>query len=135
MSQENAKTLRAFHEAFNRRLFDVALQHLHPECEIYPAITPPDAPSHYRGHEEARGYMAEHIPDAWEAMTVEFKEQPIEAPDGRTLALERWRVRGRDGIEFDTEVTDIYEFRDGLIARIDGFTEKAEALEAAGLSE
>jgi ketosteroid isomerase-like protein len=133
MSEENIEILRAFYEAFNRRLFDDALQYLHPECELYPAVPAPGEPRHYHGRTEAREFMVERIPDAWNAMTVEFKEEPIEAPDGRTLAVEQWRARGRDGIEIDTEVTDIYAFRDGLIARVDGFTDKGEALEAAGL--
>ena len=44
-------------------------------------------------------------------------------------------MRARDGIETGFQLTDIYTFRDGLIIRIDGFRERAEALEAAGLSE
>jgi hypothetical protein len=44
-------------------------------------------------------------------------------------------VRGRDGIEIDTELTDVYAFRDSLIVRVDGFRDKAKALEAVGLSE
>jgi hypothetical protein len=59
----------------------------------------------------------------------------IELPDGRILAVENWRVRGRDGIEIDTELTDLYAFRAGLIVRVDGFRDRAEAFEAAGLRE
>jgi ketosteroid isomerase-like protein len=134
MSEENVEALGLFYEAFNGRLFDDALQYLHPECQIYPALPAPGEPRHYRGRAEARVFMEELLPAAWEAVTVEFKET-IEAPDGRVLAVERWRVRGRDGIEIDTEVTDAYAFRDGLIVRIDGFADKAQALAAAGLSE
>jgi hypothetical protein len=67
-------------------------------------------------------------------MTVEIKEM-IEAPENRIRAVERWHCGGRDGIEFDTEVADLYAFRDSLIIRVDGFRDKAEALEAAGLRE
>jgi hypothetical protein len=41
--------------------------------------------------------------------------------------------RGRDDIELELALPNLYTFRDGLIVRIDGFTDKAEALEAAGL--
>jgi ketosteroid isomerase-like protein len=133
MSQENVETLGFFYEAFNRRDFDAALQYVHPECEVFPAIWFPTEPSNYRGRDGAMEYFKQAAID-WEALTVEFKET-IEAPDGRTLAVERWRARGRDGIEFDTEVTDAYAFRDGLIVRVDGFRDKAEALKAAGLRE
>jgi ketosteroid isomerase-like protein len=67
-------------------------------------------------------------------MTVEL-EEVIETQDGRVLAVERWRGRGRDGIEVDARCTDVYSFRDGLIFRGEGFRVKAEALEAVGLSE
>ena len=51
------------------------------------------------------------------------------------LAIERWHARGRQGIAFDFEITDVYEFRDGLIVRVKGFRDRADALEAVGLSE
>jgi ketosteroid isomerase-like protein len=41
--------------------------------------------------------------------------------------------RGRDGIELELELPNLFTFRDGLIVRIDGFTDKAAAREAAGL--
>jgi ketosteroid isomerase-like protein len=58
----------------------------------------------------------------------------IEVGDDRVLVVERWTGRAR-GIEFDMRFTDVYEFRDGRCVRVDGFRDKAEALEAAGLSE
>lgn len=63
-------------------------------------------PSNFRGREGAREFLGVTIED-WERVTVAFKET-IEAPDTRILAVERWRMRGRDGIEIDTEITDLY---------------------------
>ena len=40
-----------------------------------------------------------------------------------------------EGMETEIVITQLYTFRDGLILRIDGFRSRAEALEAAGLSE
>ncbi|HEY6654177.1 MAG TPA: nuclear transport factor 2 family protein, partial [Solirubrobacterales bacterium] len=71
--------------------------------------------------------------EAWESVTIEPREI-IETGD-RILAIDRWVFRGRDGIEIDRELPTIFNFRNGLIVRIDGFTDKAQALEAAGLSE
>jgi hypothetical protein len=39
------------------------------------------------------------------------------------------------GVETEIQLTEVYAFRDGLVVSVDGFREKAEALEAAGLSE
>jgi ketosteroid isomerase-like protein len=131
MSQ-NIDTLRATLEAFNRRDFDGALKCAHPDIELRPALHELDVRRMYRGRGELREFM-ETITDAWEEYVVEA-ENPLVAPDGRVLAVERWHARGRDGIEFHFELTDVYEFRDDLIVRIVGFRDKADALEAAGLA-
>jgi uncharacterized protein len=133
MSKENVGVVRRVYEAFNRRDIDAALQNLHPEYELYPALVGPGGRSEYFGREGAREFF-DLITDTWETMTVESAEI-VEIPDDRILSVELWRVRGRDGIEIETKLTDVYAFRDGLIVRVDGFREKADALEAAGLSE
>ena len=68
-----------------------------------------------------------------------YRAQGDHRGDGQPNPLQSIAVRvfrGRDGIEIDRELPRaIFTFRNGLIVRIDGFTDKAEALEAAGLSE
>ncbi len=133
MSQENVEILRRLNEAFNRRDIDGAIQYLHPDVELHPGIQVPDEESEYVG----RAGLTEWFRSAtepWEMITVEHTEL-IDGPGGRVLAVERWVFRGRDGIELELELPNVYTLRDGLIIRIDGFTERAEALEAAGLSE
>ncbi len=61
-------------------------------------------------------------------------EKIIELDDGRVLAVERWHIH-KEGTELNTQITDLYEFRDNLVVRVDGFRDKAEGLKAAGLSE
>jgi ketosteroid isomerase-like protein len=126
-------TLRALFEAFNRREFEEALRRVDPDIELRPALTELDVGSHYRGRDEVRNFM-QTITDVWEEYTIEAKEI-IEAPDDRVLVVEHWHARGRQGIEFDFVLNDLYTFRDGLLVRIDGFPDRAEALAAAGLSE
>jgi ketosteroid isomerase-like protein len=133
MSQENVEVVRRVHDAFNRRDFDDAVRHLDPAFELHPAILALDQGGQYRGPDGARKFWDE-ITEVWEALTVESTET-IQGPDDRVLAVEQWRASGRDGLEIDFEVLDLYRFRDGRIVRIDGFTDRAEALEAAGLSE
>jgi ketosteroid isomerase-like protein len=129
---QNVETLRATLEAFNRRDFDRAVKFAHAEVELHPALHELDVRSTYRGRNELREFM-ETITDAWEEYVVEAEETLV-APDGRVLAVELWHARGRDGIEFNFELTDVYEFRDDLIVRIVGFRDRAHALEAAGLA-
>jgi ketosteroid isomerase-like protein len=133
MSQENVETIQRVYDAFNRHDLDHAAQQLHPDCELYPALVGPGQRSQYLGRDAAREFF-ELISDVWETMAVEAK-RIIELPEGRILAVENWHIRGRDGIEIDTELTDLYAFRDGLIIRVDGFRDRAKAFEATGLRE
>jgi ketosteroid isomerase-like protein len=133
MSEENIKILRAFYEAGNRRGFDDALQYMDRAVEIGLGIRAPDRGSKLHGHDGWREFIRVDI-GTWEAVTVEALER-IDTEDGRILSVDLWRFRGRDGIEIERELPTLYTFRDGLIVRIDGFAEKAEALKAAGLSE
>jgi ketosteroid isomerase-like protein len=112
MSQENVEVVQSLYEAVNRRDHASAVEYLHPDAEVCPAVVGFDTAG------AGSGVKPEEI---------------TETPDGRLLAVERWYARGRDGIGFDFEITDVYTFRDGLVARVDGYPEKADALEAAGL--
>jgi ketosteroid isomerase-like protein len=70
----------------------------------------------------------EDLGETWRSATAEI--QGIEElGEGRVLAVEDWRTRGRDGIGFTTRITDVYTVERGLIVRVDGFLDKAEALE------
>ena len=131
MSQEQLDTLRRLADAFGRRDFESAIQGFAPDVELHPAVRGLDTEAVYHGRDELRRFWDE-INEAWDAQTIEVQEM-IEAPPDRVVSVERWHVRGRDGIELDFGVVDVYTFRDGLVARIDGFRDRAEALAAAGL--
>jgi ketosteroid isomerase-like protein len=133
MSQENVEVLGAMYEAFNRRDFEDAQRYLDLEVELYPGVLAPDHDAQLLGHQGWKEFIRIAI-DAWRTVTAEPMER-IETEDGRILSVDLWRFRGREGIEIDRELPTLYSFRDGLIVRIDGFTDKAEALAAAGLSE
>ena len=48
----------------------------------------------------------------------------------------RLQGRGRgSGVEVDARFYDVYTLRDGLIVRMDQFTERSQALEAVGQAE
>jgi ketosteroid isomerase-like protein len=133
MSQENVEILRLFYEAFNRRDFDDALHYMDPEVELYPGVMAPDQDPRFLGRQGVREFLW-GATEAWDSVTVEHKEI-VEAAGNRFLAIDLWHFRGREGIEIERELPTLFTFRNGLVVRIDGFTDKAEALEAAGLSE
>ena len=131
MSQENVEILRLFYEAEPDG--EDVLQYLDPAVELYPGIEAPDQGMRYVGWDGWREFMADAI-GSWEAVDIEPRER-FEATENRILAIDNWLFRGRDGIEIERELPTIFTFRDGLIVRADGFTDRAEALKAAGLSE
>jgi ketosteroid isomerase-like protein len=76
----------------------------------------------------------EHWQGAWEELEVTV-EETIDAGD-RVVLSAHHRGRGRgSGIKVDARFYEVYTLREGKIVRVDEFTERAEALEAAGLSE
>jgi hypothetical protein len=71
----------------------------------------------------------EKVSNTWQDVTVELREVSA-APGGRLLAIEGWHMQDRDGIELQTMVVTVYAFRDGLVAQLNGFHDRATALEA-----
>jgi len=86
-----------------------------------------------RGRDAVRRNF-ERWASAWkdvEATAEEF----VDAGD-RVLITAYFRGRGRgSGVEVDARFYDVYTLRDGRIVRVDEFTDRDDALEAAGLSE
>ena len=130
MSRET-DILRTMYEAFSRGDFDEVVEYLHPDVELRPALQPLEHIGVLRGRAEIKEFF-EGL-GQWESRRVEF-EEVTEVGNNRLVSVERWHVSGRDDIKLDFQIVDVYTFRDGLIARADGFRDKAEALEAVGLS-
>ena len=136
MSQENVEIVRRLYENFNRGDYAAAVDFLHPDANVYPGVVgldPLGAGSGDRlsGRDQVRRFF-EDLGETWDAVTVELEEL-IEAGDGTVVSVELWRTRTRDGIEIITPLTDVYTLRDSVIVRVDGFVDKADALEAFGL--
>jgi ketosteroid isomerase-like protein len=76
--------------------------------------------------------------ERWQSTFDEIEvtvEEIIDAGD-RVVHCAHWRGRGTgSGIKVDARYYEVYTLRDGKIIRVDEYTERAEALKAAGLSE
>jgi len=76
----------------------------------------------------------EHWREAWDELEVRV-EEVIDAGD-RVLLTAHHRGRGQgSGVEVDKRFYEVYMIRDGKVVCVDEFSERAEALEAAGLRE
>ena len=71
--------------------------------------------------------------EAWAEIRGETLET-VEAGDA-VVSVIRWQVRGHGGVELEVVEGWANWIRHGRITRIEQYGSKAEALEAAGLSE
>ena len=63
-------------------------------------------------------------------------ERIIDLSGDRVLVLSRQTARGKQsGVPMETQLADLFTLRDGKIVRYDSYWNRAEALEAVGLSE
>lgn len=122
MSQENIEVVRRF------LLLEVeeALTYADPDIVWNPAEE-----SATRGHDAVRASLVRWKSewDRYEMLPEEFEET-----GDRVVVAVSFRARGRaSGIEVDARLYDVYTLRDGKIIRMDQFTQRSEALQAAGL--
>ena len=76
--------------------------------------------------------------DMFEEGFDQFRAEPLEFEDLGDAVLVTARYVGRgegSGIEIDQNVATLYRLRDGKAVSMRDYTTRAEALEAAGLSE
>jgi ketosteroid isomerase-like protein len=132
MSQENLEALRTYYEAANRRDLDLALDFLAPEIEFHLAGVFPDLELAYIGREEVLRFL-EQFADPWEELSVE--PQRLIDLDTRVLVLLRFHATGRDGIEVELPLAQLWTLQDGRAVRMDAYSDQLKALEAAGVSE
>jgi ketosteroid isomerase-like protein len=87
----------------------------------------------YRGHDGVRAFWRYWL-DAWQKVEFLGDLELIDVGD-YVLAFNRVILRGRkSGAEVPFELSHLYELREGRIVHVQLFSERAEALKAAGLS-
>jgi ketosteroid isomerase-like protein len=123
MSQENVEIVRRFLAAD----VDEAMPYADPGIVWNPIEELPT-----QGHEAVRASL-----DHWKAEWEDYEVVPEEFVDigDQVVVTVRLRGRGRgSGVQIDARFYDVYTLRDGKIVRMDQFTDRSEALEAAGLA-
>jgi ketosteroid isomerase-like protein len=131
MSQENIQLIRAAIDAMNANDVDALLEMAAPgfEYDVSRAVGPFSGV--YSLDESARVW--EEFAGAWESVRYEADEF-IESGEHVVTPFTNY-LRGRDGIEVQARAAFVWTIRDGTIARLSFYQERAEALEAVGLSE
>ena len=97
---------------------------------------PPHSRDHLGGRYGNDAVLAnyERWHEAWEGAETTLEE--VIGHGDRVFVTVRFQGRGRaSGIEIDTRLYEVFTLRDGKVLRIDEYEHRADALEAAGLSE
>jgi ketosteroid isomerase-like protein len=132
MSSENVEVVERIFRAFNRRDMTAFLDLLDPDVEWVPILAVLEGRV-YRGHEDVQRWVEDLAPD-WEFFEVYYDE--LRDLGDRVLIFGHWRARGRaSGVESEQPATWICEIKAGKVVQLQTFTDRAEALESAGLSE
>jgi len=147
MSQENVEIVRQVFaeasrhadrtgpvvDALDHDSMAVVYEFLDPQIEFHTDPRLPEA-GIYRGVEAVRARWGQ-FGESFDEFIYEA-EDIIDLEDGRVLVLMRLHARGKDsGARVEARPGWIYTTRHGLAVRIDAFLDRAQALEAAGLSE
>jgi ketosteroid isomerase-like protein len=135
MSQQNVEVIRRIWEEWNRGDLNAVFALYAPDVEFDVTRYPewPDADI-ARGREPVRRFFTEFLA-TWESYEGTL-ETLLDAGDDRVFAIIRQRFRGRgSGAGVEMHWAQIYTLRDGVIFRIQNFSDRAEALEAVGMKE
>jgi ketosteroid isomerase-like protein len=132
MSEENVETVRRHTEAWNRRDLATWLALFASHGEIDWSLSVGPLKGVYRGEGELEVF--------WHAFWSTFEDVQVEMHRFTEVGSEvvvpnTAHVRGRQGIEVIARSTFVFTVEDGRITRLRLFSERAEALKAAGLGE
>jgi ketosteroid isomerase-like protein len=127
------RSLRQVYAAVNRRDFDLLLVALDPGIELHRVEVFLDVSGTFHGHD---GYM-----EVWRRGLESFEDMRLDPEELLDLG-DRWLVTVRysghgtgSGVAFSQQLFSLITTRRGLVVRQDDFRDRAEALEAVGVSE
>jgi ketosteroid isomerase-like protein len=132
MSEENVETVERAITAINERDVDGYLACCTEDIQLRTPVSP--VVGAYEGADGIRRFFAD-IEDAGPDFRLVLER--LEAVDGeRVLAFTGVAVHGRaSGLSVPLQTGNVYEFEEGKIRRIQIFSDREEALKAAGLRE
>ena len=121
------------YDAMNRGDLEEALALTHPEVEAIPRLIGVGGGRTYQGHEGVREWW-ESIFDAFPEFNATVLE--VRAVADATISNIRFQGSGAESrVPFEDTIWQVVRWRDGRIAWIKSYPERADALQAAGLSE
>ena len=137
MSEENVEVVQAIYDSWTRGDYDAVFALLDTDIEWFgpPDISASGEPGSglARGHDGVRRSLARWVGE-WDEYSFEVRRL-IDSGDD-VLVEGRHRGRGKtSGVEVSEEIFSVWTVRAGQAVRQRMFRDRAEAVEAAGLSE
>ena len=132
MSQENVEIVRRAIDAFNQRDVDEMVRDWDPEIEVDWSRSRGPEVGIYRGQEAVLGFWKTFF-EMFDRATVS-PEEFIKCRE-HVLIPNRTYFRGRDRVTVEAQSVVVATLRNGRIVEWRLYQERADALEAAGLSE
>ena len=130
MSQENVEALRRGFEHY-AQTGEPIWDEMSEQIVIRDLQSPDQA--EYVGHDGFRRWLADWS-GAWDEWHIDV-EDILDAGGDTAVVLLHHTARGHSsGLDLDSHDGIVYTFRDGLIVRLDYYTGRERALEAAGLA-
>ena len=135
MSQENIEVVRRVTDVMDAEGFEAALpiflDAADPDVEWQEDPAWPGSAS-YRGIEQVRHVILDRMG------TLDFDQQTEDLidVDDKVVVLVRWVGRGKaNGAQGELSMAMVWTIREQAITRVEFFLDRAQALEAVGLSE
>lgn len=131
MSEANVRTLRRYLDLLNET-GEPPADLFHPDVEIHMFRGSPIA-GPYRGHEGLQQWRRDTF-DVIDEWRLELDEVITGDDPDVLVAMQRFIGRLKHtGLPVNFPLAVVTRFRDGLIVRFEGYREREEAIEAAGL--
>jgi ketosteroid isomerase-like protein len=135
MSQENVEAMRRSFEMWMGGDFDAWLKTIDPDVGWDISAHPlPDVPNHGQGRGALATDMFATYMSGWNDYSAELKEL-VDAGDHVVAVLHETATMRETGVALDRDLVQLWTVREGRATFLRVFRTKAEALEAAGLSE
>ena len=136
MSQENVEVVGRSTELWLRGEYDAWIETIDPDVGWDISTHPlPDVPNRGRGREALMTDMLATYLSGWTDYSAEIKELVDPGSDQVIMVLHETAKMGGTGVVIDRDLVQLWTVRDGRGTFLRVFQTKAEALEAARLSE
>jgi ketosteroid isomerase-like protein len=132
MSQESVELVGRRFDAFNRGDLAAMIDLTDPDAVWWDRVDDPTGATPHRGRDACFQHLAEILQDA------ELKAEPQEFIDAGDRVIVGVRLIGRgrtSGVPFEEYEFHVFTLRDGLVIETHEYRDRAEALEAVGLTE